>query len=352
MSPKPSSRPLISRRCVRAVRAAFTLIELLVVISIIGLLISVLLPAVQAAREAARRAQCANHLKQIGLGLQNYETSNRSFPLNWRYPRVDPNLGHPSYIGGRPYSALTRLLPYLDQQPLYASINFDVETFPDELEGAAFPFPQNLTAYQTNLAVFLCPSDGESGPSSHGCNYRGNYGVGPHVSTNRQNYDSGNGFYSSPGVVLGPHSFPDGLSHTVAYSERLRGTGKGGRLAPARDFGEILVMTHCIDRDADYALACCRLASTRGFPVYRMAGFTWFYGDFECAAYNHAQEPNGRIPDAVLGGAWIGIATARSLHPGGVNSLMADGAVRFVKESIGRKVWRALGTRNGDELVE
>jgi hypothetical protein len=69
-------------------------------------------------------------------------------------------------------------------------------------------------------------------------------------------------------------------------------------------------------------------------------------------AYNHAQEPNGRIPDAVATGPWVGIVTARSAHPGGVNSLIADGAVRYVKESIGRKVWRALGTRNGGELVE
>jgi prepilin-type processing-associated H-X9-DG protein len=125
-------------------------------------------------------------------------------------------------------------------------------------------------------------------------------------------------------------------------------------LVPARDFGDILVMPGCTERDADYALACCRVASTKDFPADRRAGFTWFYGDFECTAYVHAQEPNGRIPDAIRVGGYleIGIVTARSLHPGGVNSLMADGSARFVKESIERKVWRGLGTRNGDELVE
>ena len=329
-------------------RPGFTLLELLVGVSIVGLLVALILPAVQSAREAARRLQCENNLKQIGLALHSYETSNKCFPLNWGNPRVDPKLGRPFYIGARPYSALTRLLADLDLQPLFASINFNVETFPNGAE-CDFPFPQNLTAYGTSIAVFLCPSDGESIPG--GCNYRGNYGIGPCFGPTRQAYDSGNGFYMFPGV-LGPQSFPDGLSHTVAYGERLRGTGADGGVFPARDFGDIDVMTYCVSRDADVALDCARLASTNGFPAYRSAGFTWFYGDFECAAYNHAQEPNGRIPDALVAGPWFGIATARSLHPGGVNSLMADGSVRFVRQSVGRGVWRALGTRNGGELVE
>ncbi len=328
----------------------FTLIETLVVVSIIGLLIALVLPAVQSAREASRRARCENNLRQIGLALHNYEASNRSFPLNWRNPRVDPSRGHPWYINGRPYSALTRLLPYLEQRPLFAAINFAVETFPSD-DRSDFPFPQNQTAFATSLAIYVCPTDAASTPSLYGCNYRGNYGLGPSISTNRATYDSGNGFYTFPGV-LGPQSFPDGLSHTVAYSERLRGTGAGGGLVPARDFGNIWVMDGCTDRDADYALQCCQLAAARGFPAYRGAGFTWFYGDFECAAYNHAQEPNGRIPDAITSGPWTGIATARSFHPGGVNAAMADGSVRFVGSSIAHKVWRGLGTRNGGEAVE
>jgi prepilin-type processing-associated H-X9-DG protein len=111
-------------------------------------------------------------------------------------------------------------------------------------------------------------------------------------------------------------------------------------------------MEYCGVSDADYALNCARLAATRAFPYSRAAGFTWFYGDFECAAYCHAQEPNGRIPDAITGGLWVGVVTARSMHPGGVNVLMGDGSARFVKESIARATWRALGSRNGDELVE
>ncbi len=329
-----------------SVRRGFTLIELLVVISIIGLLIALVLPAVQSAREAARRAQCANNLKQIGLALHNYESTHRSFPLNWGELRRSPDQS--GLVYSRHYAALTRMLPYLDQSSLHASINFEVETFPDN-SALDFPYSQNYTAFLTTLAVCLCPSDGVSAP--HGNNYRGNNGLGPHPATTRETYDSGNGFYNYP-TVLGTHSFPDGLSHTVAYSERLRGTGEAGDIVPERDFSELNAVRFCETRDADYALECCRLAAAKGFPEYRTAGSTWFYGDFQCGVYTHAQEPNGQIPDAIAGTGYYGIVTARSHHPGGVNSLMGDGGVRFVKETIARKVWRGLGTRNGDELVE
>ena len=330
-------------------RPGFMLVEVLVVVSIIGLLVTLLLPAVQSARESARRSLCANNLKQIGLALQNYQGAYQSFPSNWGKPRVDPNLGHPYYISARPYSALTRILPHLDQAALFNSINFSVETHPFE-RGLALERPTNSTAYSTGLSVFLCPSDGSSSP--HGCNYRGNFGVGPHIATNQQTYDSGNGFFTFP-AILGPESFPDGMSHTVAYSERLMGTGGGSGIDPTRDFGDISVLLGCTERDADYALSCARLASTRAWPTDRSAGFAWFHGDYECTSYNHAQQPNGRIPDAItVSIAPLGIASARSHHPGGVNCAMADGSVRFVTATIRRPVWRALGTRNGDELVE
>jgi prepilin-type N-terminal cleavage/methylation domain-containing protein/prepilin-type processing-associated H-X9-DG protein len=334
-------------------RSAFTLIELLVVVSIVGLLITLLLPAVQSAREAARRAQCVNNLKQIGLALHSYQATHGSFPLNWGYPRVDPERGHPWYIGRRPYSALARMLPDMEQQPLYASINFEVETFPSDLERyLRFPYPENLTAHSVRVAAYLCPSDPDSSPTPHGCNYRGNHGIGPIGGTNSYFFDSGIGFYTSPDV-LGPQSFPDGLSNTVAYSERLRGTGDGGGLSPARDFGDLHAPQICKISDADSTLLCCKLAAVEPlFPAFRRAGFTWLIGDFECAAYNHAQEPNGRIPDAITAGGGFGVVTARSRHPGGVNSLMGDGSVRFVKDSIARPLWRALGTRNGGEPVE
>jgi len=332
-------------------RLGFTLIEALVVVSLIGVLIALLLPAVQSAREAARRAQCTSNLRQIGVALHGYHEANQCFPLNWRGDlRTLPTPGFPHHSLARPYSALTRLLPYLDQQALYASINFSVQQYPD-IQMAGVNFPQDATAYQTKVATFICPTDDSEAPTSFGCSYRGNHGIGPAPFTAIQLADSGNGFYNLPGP-LSAADFPDGLSHTVAYSERLKGTGGGREVVPQRDFGEIMVLPHCITRGADYALTCCRVASTRDFPADRQSGFTWFLGDFECTAYNHAQEPNGRIPDCIHVVAQIGIVTARSLHPGGVNALMGDGSVRFITGSIQRQVWRGLGTRNGDELVE
>ena len=152
--------------------------------------------------------------------------------------------------------------------------------------------------------------------------------------------------------MLGPQSFPDGLSHTVAYSDRLRGTGAGGGLTHAQDFGNIMVMNYCTTGTRTTPWYVANWLLPRASRPTAGADSLGSTAIMNAAAYNHAQEPNGQIPDALQGGPWFGIATARSLHPGGVNSLMADGSVRFVKGSIARMVWRGLGTRNGDELVE
>ncbi len=333
----------------RSPRRGFTLLETLVVISIIGLLASLLLPAVQAARDSARRAHCANNLRQIGLALHNYHESSQTFPINMISPGMLSN--PPDYAAPRPFSALTRILPYLEQASLFSSINYEVWPYPVRTD-TDFDYPQNQTAYATSVATYLCPADGMAARSPRGCSYRGNYGVGPSSATFAETYDSGVGFYTWP-AVLSVASFPDGLSHTAAYAERLLGTGGGTAIDPDRDMGNIQLYLYSCERDADYALLCCRAAASNGFPGSRRAGFTWFFGDFECAAYSHAQAPNGPIPDGLdLSPRHWGIATARSRHAGGANVLMADGSTRFVTDGIAQRVWRGLGTRNGDELVD
>jgi prepilin-type processing-associated H-X9-DG protein len=186
--------------------------------------------------------------------------------------------------------------------------------------------------------------------------YRGNVGVGPFWDVSSESPDSGNGFFTYK-VRASASAYPDGLSHTVAFSERLIGSGDPKRKAPNRNSGFILLAyAKSYITTANRALASCRIAaSDPSFPTQFQGGYYWFVGGRDHAYYVHAQEPNGTIPDALADGAVVpaaGITTARSLHPGGVNALMGDGSTRFVSESIQRPVWRALGTRNGGETVE
>ncbi len=341
-------------------RAGVTLIEMLVVISILGILAGLLLPAVQAAREAARRAQCRNNLKQIGLALNAYHEVWNSYPMkSSRYPKdstgryVSPTPLIPCRQFKSPdyFSAQVRLLPFLEQEVLYSHINVAMEYCSDPPNRA---HPANATAFYVRLGVLWCPSDGHLPPEVYPTSYRGNVGVGPHWDVTAETPDSGNGFFPWTGVSSSS-TIIDGLSHTVAFSERLIGTGDPLRKVPERDAGNLEVVVNANHRTADYALNACRLAAADpNFPRFHQVGHYWFYGGRNQAYYVHAQEPNGTIPDALTPGASPpqGIMTARSNHAGGVHSLFGDGSVRFVSESVTRAVWRGLGTRNGRELVE
>ncbi len=328
-------------------RPGFTLIELLVVIGVVALLVALLLPAVQSAREAARRAHCASNLKQLGLALQLYHDQNSAFPVQ-STSRV--STGYLAF-----FSAQTRLLPYLEQAALYHSVNFAVGTVPLEtpgmhgpLDGHEAALAANSTAYSTPLAVFVCPDD-PGPPGTAGCSYRGNTGVGPAAHTWAESPDSGNGLFPE-GEFVSLASVSDGLSHTAAFSERVRGSGRRGPPDPGRDF--FLLSTGA--ETADQLLMACRVAARSGNGGFTAGGAWWFWTGRERTLYNHAQAPNGPIPDALFPNmiTSLGMATARSLHPGGVNLAMGDGSVRFVAESIAPAVWRGLGSRNGGEVSE
>lgn len=334
-------------------RAGFTLIELMVVIAIISILVALLLPAVQAAREAARRAMCANNLRQIGLAIHAYEGSNRCFPP------ATVGYDSPQAWAGF-FSVHVHLLPELDKVSLFNSLNFHYGAYPDSLHRSEtvvnhimpLSIPANacnLTVRMTSVALFLCPSD--HAPFRPGNNYRGNTGVGYQYEPLPEHPDSGNGLFPEFGLIR-PASVTDGLSHTAAFSERLLGSG-AAESVPERDLYSMggLVVT------ADDQLMSCRIGARPG-PLnddnFNVMGRDWIWTGRERTLYSHTQAPNGRIPDCMWGGhfAGHGMATARSLHPGGVNVLMGDGSLRFVGEGIALQVWRGLGTRSGGELVD
>ncbi len=330
-------------------RNGMTLIETLVSIGIISIVAALLVPAVQAARESARRAQCANNLKQLALATHAYHGVHNMFPP----PITNSRFGKPRYMGL--FSVQTRLLPFLEQRPLYDAINFSVGTAPLETPNEHSPLEQdmfsimiNSTAFNTRIAQFLCPSDGES-TSGACCSYRGNTGVGWFVAVGAEMPDSANGLFPEMNRV-NIAGVTDGLSNTVAFSERSLGSNVNQRPDPSRDFYFMPSMV----QSADQLVLSCRLAAHPGAGGFTYGGRWWFWSGRERTLYNHAQGPNGRVPDclfpSMIGAA--GMATARSQHCGGVNMSMGDGAVRYVSESVDLNVWRALGSRNGREVVD
>ena len=323
-------------------RHGFTLIELLVTLGIIGVLVSLTLPAVQSARESARRTLCANNLRQLGMALHNYESEWGIFP-----PAPMAYRGNLKPVDWLSYfSAQTGLLTQLEQVSLYNSINFSVSTgyLSQIASGGA-----NLTAASQVISSFLCPSDWGAVPAPYGPNnYRANAGVCGYCETGIED-----GAFTHSGTRAA--AFGDGLSSTLAFSEKLVGGVTPGLFTPNRDWINAF-RNHDDPRSitADGWVAYC---AQRSFPsdlvaVTLDAGRTWMLGGTIYSEFLVSAPPNAQVPDcghrATVG---IGVFAARSLHPGGVNAAMADGSVSFFTNGIDVRLWRALGTRRGGEVV-
>ena len=343
-------------------RRGFTLIELLVVIAIIAVLIALLLPAVQAAREAARRIQCVNNLKQIGLGLLNYEQAIGSFPIgsSANLFSVNPNV----YAGPHGLSAHAQMLPYLELTALYNSINmcFGVAA------GQVPTGPINSTAYGTKVAMFICPSD-PNAPGVVGidpvapCDYSCSFGTTTTPSTVQVTTGSTGLFtwWRSYGI----QSCMDGTSNTIAFAETLVGDGSTANFSASSGIlGIALGPAEVFDASANWpavqaGLQLCNAAynSRSTANLANGAGSRWMIGRANDTLFNTVVTPNSQVYPWGSCTDWsdatneVEISRSGSSHPGGVNALFADGSVRFIKNSISQLTWFALGTRANGEVI-
>jgi prepilin-type processing-associated H-X9-DG protein len=307
-------------------RWAFTLVELVATIAVIALLIALTLSAVQMARESARRSQCSNNLRQIGLALNAYEASFGSLP---------------NASNGRAYSPHSVLLPFLDQVVLFNAINFAVIAFDVSAKSA------NHTAMGVSVGGFLCPSDSFSTlPGIGWSNYPVNRGV------NYRTGNSDNGAFSLPrsAASLSFGGSTDGLSTTAAASEWVTGLYLTSR-DPKGPVYETPIQLTAKNEFDQFAQACHDLAPLTARVDIPDKGIYWHQGGYLHTNYNHTLGPNDH--SCMTGGGWVqyGAFSASSRHPGGVNVLHADGHVRWASEQVNIQLWRAIGTRNGGEIV-
>ena len=358
----------------------FTLIELLVVIAIIAVLIALLLPAVQSAREAARRIQCTNNLKQIGLGLHNYHSVNDCFPPGALPLFLNGNTASTTFYNNRGPSVHARLLGSMEQQALYNAINFSVAIF-NEPSGNLM----NSTVTTTVVNTFLCPSSQApswaiqgagvplDGAKAVGNSYFASVGSTLEFAA-QQTGGPPNGpfpYVGTKGSITRISNIGDGTSNTIGFGEWKVGTGSAtGRAVqdvvfvgsfPAgtqRNDGTLTLPNPTLVAGLGTWLdGCSRLWSTGGGRQGKTPtlGQAWALGLIGYSQGNVVLGPNSRYPNCNTNGGGtiesVGVFGLSSFHPGGVNVLMLDGSVRFLKDGVAPATLWALGSLNQGEVI-
>jgi prepilin-type N-terminal cleavage/methylation domain-containing protein/prepilin-type processing-associated H-X9-DG protein len=306
----------------------FTLVELLVVIAILGLLVGLLLPAVQAAREAGRRTQCVNNFRQLATALQSHAAARRSYPPGRNAAGI---------------STHAFLLPYMEQSDASSKID----------RSKAWNDPANAAIAAWRVPSFRCPSDTAASlpAGSAGTNYRFNQGSGilwgnPPADPADPNF----GLPAPDGVFfldsrIRPQDVTDGTSSTAAISEHGIGDFDNTRSTRADTFAPATTPA-----TPDLAMQQCEAIDPANLAFQRFSnvGAPWLYGYHSTTLYFHVSPPNQRScmypPGRIM-------TTAKSDHGGGVNLALCDGSVRFVASAVDLGVWRAIGTRGGGETI-
>jgi prepilin-type N-terminal cleavage/methylation domain-containing protein len=360
----------MSHRTVRR-RRAFTLIELLVVIAIIAILIALLLPAVQQAREAARRTQCRDHLHNIGLALFNYHDAHDRFPCTiYAYrggngpgntpDRYDNSLGCPGWVLARGYSWRVSILPFMDQTPLFNQIDTENNGFSGCLNGGISANPRTQQAMSTQIDTFLCPSDDTEpstvdswGVPAYGTNYPAAVRARADGNHNQDRNTSGTrdlGAITRAGLTV--EQIKDGSSNTILVGEVFRGKDfdRTNGQAPTPAGPAPVAATHDRQRCRNWmeSTAYCQcnggVVVDTSIPVNNSNPYQ----------YRVIWKINDPKPDQVT---WVDPVDAGNLggrplssaHDAGAFALFGDGKVKFVSEVIDGVAWAHMFSANGDE---
>jgi prepilin-type N-terminal cleavage/methylation domain-containing protein len=334
-------------------RAAFTLIELLVVIAIIAILIGLLLPAVQKVRDAANRAKCQNNLKQVGLALHNHMDARKTLPPNGVF-----TYSAGSVVQTSPWSAVSRILPYVEQESLFRSIDFSVS--------------YNTQPFVTSKRVgtFICPSElndvGSGSDATYGnknwtLSYAVNLGTWAVLINKAGGMTGGDGSFA-PNRGFTALDFPDGLSNTLAVAEVKGYTLRMTAASTTATFTPPLPPPDSSTATPPFGTSL----SLAAFDATRQTHVEWVDGKVHETGFTTTFPPNTKVAhvsggttydvdfvsatESNLGDTYAAV-TARGYHAGVVNALLMDGSVRAVRDGLAAGVWRALGTRAGGEVV-